>query len=68
MSASQTNSPAPLPENSFLIRTGFLFGKPAIYISRNAKKWRLLSTHASVHIRDKVFYSITQENETTAAL
>ncbi|HBZ67565.1 MAG TPA: hypothetical protein DEO70_12075 [Bacteroidales bacterium] len=57
--------PTPIPDGSVLIRTGFLFGKPAIFISYNAITWRLRSTHASIYSQQKAFFILTQAiNET----
>jgi hypothetical protein len=50
-----------LPSGFTLIRTGFLWGKPAILQSRDGVRWKAHSTHASVAIRNKRFYALTQQ-------
>lgn len=52
--------PAPLPDGAVLIRTGFLFGIPAIFQSTDAINWKLHSTHASAYQRNVRFYHLTQ--------
>lgn len=53
-------TPAPLPNGCHLIRTGFLYGKPAIYISHDAITWKIHSTHSSAYQRNIRFYHLTQ--------
>lgn len=59
----RNKNPSPPPEGSRIIKTGFLYGKPAIYESHNAISFHLLSVYQSVAIRNKVFFILTQAYE-----
>jgi hypothetical protein len=60
--------PSPLPDGCHLIRTGFLYGKPAIFISHDAIRWKLRSLHTSIYSQQKAFFFLTQSVDETITI